>query len=85
MNAPDRIRRLLQAKGGIERTIAEEQRRPAPDALRLSALKSAKLRIKDQIARMQRFATDATDAVKATRRSRARRRPASMRRVTALG
>lgn len=57
-----RIQRLLGAKEGLDRTIADEQRRPLPDVLRLSALKGAKLRINDQLMRLRAFAADAAGA-----------------------
>ena len=53
-----RVRRLLGAKAGLDRTIREEQRRPAPDSLRLSALKAAKLRINDRLQRLGGFAAN---------------------------
>jgi len=37
----------------LEDRIAREQRRPAPDAARLQALKRRRLRIKDEMARFE--------------------------------
>ena len=53
-----RMRGLLSAKNGVERSIDDEARRPLPDSLRLAALKSAKLRINDQLRALVRRTTE---------------------------
>lgn len=48
-----RLYRLLQIHSRIDCALREEQRRAAPDSLRMTQLKKMKLRVKDV---MQRFA-----------------------------
>lgn len=48
-----RLYRLLQIHSRIDRVLREEQRRAAPDFLRMTQLKKLKLRVKDV---MQQFA-----------------------------
>lgn len=48
-----RLDRLLQIHSRIDRVLREEQRRAAPDFLRMTQLKKLKLRVKDV---MQQFA-----------------------------
>lgn len=46
----------LKARHGIVQTrIEEEQKRPKPDTLRMSALKRLKLHLRDQIALLERM------------------------------
>jgi hypothetical protein len=45
-----RLRELASRHAALERLVAEEQRRPQPDALRLQVLKRRKLALRDQIA-----------------------------------
>ena len=75
MNAANRLRRLLGAKHGLERSIREESLRPRPDSLRLSALKSAKLRINDQVRRLGSVLGEARAARAEVRGVKRRRMP----------
>ena len=49
-----RIGRLTSRKAKLEDDIAAETRRPAPDSLRLQALKRARLAAKDRLAAFRR-------------------------------
>ena len=44
---------LAARHAGLERAIQEEARRPAPDGLSLTYLKRRKLKVKDEITRLQ--------------------------------
>ncbi len=48
------VRRLLTRKAALEKLIAEELKRPAPDWLHLSRLKRARLSLKDRMTRLLR-------------------------------
>jgi len=49
------IKSLRQRRAIIQARIEDEQARPAPDQLRLSALKRLKLRIREQIEFIERM------------------------------
>lgn len=72
MNVANRVKRLLQIKDGLDRTIREEAGRPLPDGTRVSALKRAKLRVNDRLVRLRAFMGEAAEGVAETR-DRARR------------
>ena len=52
MNVEARMESLQQMHPDLEEAIKEENRRPMPDSAVLSDLKRQKLRIKDEIARL---------------------------------
>lgn len=56
----DYLATLAARHAGLERAIQEEAGRPAPDGLSLTDLKRRKLRVKDEIARLQ-MASAGTD------------------------
>ncbi len=49
------IKSLRDRRATVQARIDDEQARPAPDQLRLSALKRLKLRFRDQIAFIERL------------------------------
>ena len=49
----DYLATLAARHAGLERAIQEEARRPAPDGLSLTDLKRRKLKVKDEIVRLQ--------------------------------
>lgn len=49
-----RLYRLLETHSRIDRALREEQRRVAPDPLRMTKLKKLKLRVKDLMHRFTR-------------------------------
>ena len=55
----DYLATLAARHAGLERAIQEEARRPAPDGLSLTDLKRRKLKVKDEIARLQTASADA--------------------------
>jgi len=50
----DRLDTLKTRHAGLEAEISEEAKKPHPDDTALHALKKEKLRIKDEIARLER-------------------------------
>jgi hypothetical protein len=50
----DRIEELKEKHASLERAIDEESRRPLPDQAAIHDLKRQKLRIKDEIALLER-------------------------------
>jgi len=52
MNVESRVESLRQRHRDLERAIEEENQRPMPDSAALSDLKRQKLRIKDEIVRL---------------------------------
>ena len=52
MNVDARVESLSQMHHDLEEAIKEENQRPMPDSAVLSDLKRQKLRIKDEIARL---------------------------------
>lgn len=52
MNVESRAESLRQMHQDLEKAIEEESQRPMPDSAVLSDLKRQKLRIKDEIARL---------------------------------
>ncbi len=52
MNVEERVESLRQKHRDLEDAIEEENRRPMPDSAVLSDLKRQKLRVKDEIARL---------------------------------
>jgi hypothetical protein len=53
----ERLETLKVRHAGLEAEIAEESRRPNPDDGVIHDLKKEKLRIKDEIARLERITT----------------------------
>lgn len=53
MDAETRLTALSMKHADLERAIEVENQRPLPDNLRVTQLKREKLRIKDEIARLQ--------------------------------
>ncbi len=53
MDADSRLDTLASRHADLEHAIEEETHRPLPDQLRVTQLKREKLRIKDEIARLQ--------------------------------
>lgn len=53
MDAEKEIELLRQRHHKLDMEIEEENTRPAPDGLKISALKKEKLRIKDKIALLE--------------------------------
>ncbi len=53
MDAESRLDTLASRHADLEHAIDEETHRPLPDQLRVTQLKREKLRIKDEIARLQ--------------------------------
>jgi hypothetical protein len=53
MALEDRIRALRERHSSLEAQIQQETTRPIPDDSRIASLKRQKLRIKDEIQRMQ--------------------------------
>jgi len=54
MSLEDRIEALREQHAALERAIAEENRHPFPNHDAISDLKRQKLRIKDEIVRLER-------------------------------
>ncbi len=53
MGADSRLDTLATRHADLEHAIEEENQRPLPDQLRVTQLKREKLRIKDEIVRLQ--------------------------------
>lgn len=53
----ERLESLKSRHAGLEAQIAEETRRPNPDDGVIHALKKEKLKLKDEIARLERATT----------------------------
>ncbi|WP_159998997.1 YdcH family protein [Roseomonas sp. 18066] len=53
MTQQPRLRSLQERHATLERQIADEGNRPQPDALSLGRLKRAKLRLKEEMLRLQ--------------------------------
>ncbi|MGF1561010.1 MAG: YdcH family protein [Geminicoccaceae bacterium] len=53
MSMQDYLESLKSKHASLERAINEEMLRPAPDSLQLSRLKREKLKIKEQIGKLQ--------------------------------
>lgn len=53
MNTEAHIESLKAKHASLEAEILQENQRPIPDSIRVSELKRQKLRIKDEIARLQ--------------------------------
>jgi hypothetical protein len=53
----ERLEALKARHAGLEAEIAEENKRPHPDDGIIHSLKKEKLRVKDEIARLERGAT----------------------------
>lgn len=66
------LKALIVRHSIVATKIAEEQKRPLPDGLRVRSLKKIKLRLKEQIALLQKnepaFATPASSASHLPRR-----------------
>ena len=54
MSQQDRIEALKEKHASLERAIDEEAHRPLPDQAAIYDLKRQKLRIKDELAQLQR-------------------------------
>ena len=57
MSSIERLDSLKARHAGLEAQIAEENRKPHPDDTAIHALKKEKLKIKDEIARLERAPT----------------------------
>ena len=57
MSSIERLDSLKARHAGLEAQIAEENKKPHPDDTMIHALKKEKLKIKDEIARLERVAT----------------------------
>jgi hypothetical protein len=53
MSLESHVQTLRAKHADLDRTIGHEQSRPAPDTVTLTKLKLEKLRIKEEIARLQ--------------------------------
>jgi len=53
MESPVQLDRLIERKRDLESMIANEAERPNPDSLRIAELKKQKLRLKEQITRLE--------------------------------
>ena len=54
MSSVERLDSLKARHAGLEAQIAEENKKPHPDDTTIHALKKEKLKIKDEIARLER-------------------------------
>lgn len=59
MNDESHLSALVEKHHGLEGEIDTELHRPAPDQVRVTTLKREKLRIKDEISRLQLVAATA--------------------------
>ena len=57
MSSFERLDSLKARHAGLEAQIAEEVRKPHPDDTTIHALKKEKLKLKDEIARLERVTT----------------------------
>lgn len=57
MSAVERLDSLKARHAGLEAQIAEENKKPHPDDTTIHALKKEKLKVKDEIARLERATT----------------------------
>ena len=57
MSSVERLDSLKARHAGLEAQIAEETKKPHPDDTTIHALKKEKLKINDEIARLERVAT----------------------------
>ena len=57
MSSIERLDSLKARHAGLEAQIAEETKRPHPDDTTIHLLKKEKLKIKDEIARLERATT----------------------------
>ncbi len=57
MSSFERLDSLKARHAGLEAQIAEETRKPHPDDTTIHALKKEKLKLKDEIARLERVTT----------------------------
>jgi len=57
VSVTERLEALKARHAGLEAEIAEENKRPHPDDGIIHSLKKEKLRVKDEIARLERGAT----------------------------
>lgn len=57
MSSFERLDSLKARHAGLEAQIAEEARKPHPDDTTIHALKKEKLKLKDEIARLERTTT----------------------------
>jgi hypothetical protein len=54
LTTSERLESLRARHAGLEAEIAEENKRPHPDDAHIHALKKEKLKLKDEIARLER-------------------------------
>lgn len=73
----DLLKSLRDRRKVLEARIAEEQARPAPDSLRLRALKTIKLRFRDRIEFLERLDRNGQGVLVPVIRRRSRKGPLS--------
>lgn len=71
------LKSLRDRRKVLEARIAEEQARPAPDSLRLRALKTIKLRFRDRIEFLERLDRNGQGVLVPVIRRRSRKAPMS--------